>query len=144
MRVEGQPAITLADEAIATLRAEVRSLLGLIDTTRRPEPTGIVPPPRRNPGAVWKLRGQWSVRTISDDDAPGEYVYVTTSQHWDGDFEAFPIEDARALAMSLLAACEWAERGDPPDRRRYPELDEDIVPTGRSFICGPLPSPGVQ
>ena len=139
-----QPAITLADEAITSLRAQVHSLLGLTDTARRPAPAGIIPPGKRNPGAVWKPLAKWSVRTISDDADSGEYIYVTTSQHWGGDFEAMPLEEARVLAMSLLAACEWAEKNEPADRRRYPELDFDhdadaILPTGRMFVCGPMP-----
>jgi len=136
-----RPDITAADESVAALRLQVRSLLGLLDTARPPEPTGIIPPGKRNPGPVWKLRGKWAVRSI--DDAGGEFVYVTTSQHWGGDFEAMSVEDARALAMSLLAACEWTERGEPPMRVRYPELDEDDQPVGHMFVCGELPTPGI-
>lgn len=35
---EPKPAITIADEALTELRAQVRSLLGLIDTGRKPPP----------------------------------------------------------------------------------------------------------
>lgn len=137
MRDAGKPDIALADEAIDGLRSQVRSLLGLIDTARRPEPNGIVPPSARNPGAVWKPAPKWSVRAI-DEDGCDDAVFVSTPQHWGGDFTAVPLDEARALAMSLLAACEWAEKREPADRRRYPELDEDDTPTGRMFICGPM------
>ena len=130
------PAITLADEAVGTLRTQIRSLLGLIDTARRPEPAGVIPPGKPNAGPVWKPLRKWVVRWISEDDCSDENVYITTPLDWGGDFTSLTLDDARALAMSLLAACEWAERGGPATRSKYPVLDDGEVAEGRTFICG--------
>lgn len=129
-------AITIADEALADLRGQIRSLLGLIDTGRKPEPAGVIPPGQRNAGPVWKPAGKWRVRAIDEDAGGGsEAVYITSPTDWDGDYQSLGIDEARALAMSILAACDWAESG-PATKKRYPELDEDDKRSGRTFICG--------
>jgi len=134
---EPKPAITIADEALTELRAQVRSLLGLIDTGRKPPPAGVIPPGKRNAGPVWKPLPKWKVRAIDADcDGGPECVYVTTPYDWEGDYSSLPIDEARALAMSILAACDWAESGPPEQARRYPALDEDDRRSGRTFICG--------
>jgi hypothetical protein len=133
----GQPAITIADEALATLRTQVRSLLGLIDTGRKPGPAGVIPPGKANAGPVWKPAPNWKVRAIDADAGGGpDAVYITTPLDWDGDYRSIGIDDARLLAMSILAACDWAENG-APERKRYAVLEEDDRRSTATFICGP-------
>lgn len=135
MRVAGKPAIVAAPEAIAELRAQVRSLLGLIDTAKPPPPSGVIPPGKPNAGPVWKPAAKWLIRSL-DEEGDG-FVYVTTPLDWAGDYSAMHPDDARALAMALLAASDWAEQGPPAPPRRYPVLTEEDQPVaGRTFICG--------
>jgi hypothetical protein len=133
---EIKPAITIADEALASLRLQVRSLLGLIDTGRKPEPAGIVPPELPNPGPVWKPYRQWRLRVLDEDEGEPKCIFVTTPADMPGDYEAVPVDEARLLAMSILAACDWAENG-APERKRYKLLDGDDRGTAGTFICGP-------
>jgi hypothetical protein len=134
---EARPAITIADEALAELRVQIRALLGLVDTGCKPDPAGVIPPGSRNAGPVWKPAPKWKIRTIDEGAGGGpECVYVTTPADWEGDFQSLTVDEARALAMSLLAACDWAESG-APERKRYKELDEDDRNARRTFICGP-------
>jgi|ERR1022692_360499 hypothetical protein len=125
-----KPVITIADEALVELRKQIRSLVGLIDTARRPNPDGVIPSGKDNAGPVWTPFDKWVIRTLPEADDPSDFIYVTTPLDWEGDYTAMRLEDARALAMSLLAACEWAERGGPSVAGRYPALDEDSRPTG--------------
>lgn len=132
-----QPATVIADESLSTLRAQVRALLGLIDTGRKPDPFGIIPPGKSNAGPVWKPAPQWKVRAIDADAGGGpDVVYITTPADWPGDYQSIAVDDARRFAMSILAACDWAENG-APERKRYAVLDEDDRKSTRTFICGP-------
>lgn len=130
---DGRPDITAADDVIADLRLRIASLLGLIDSGTKPEPHGVIPPEERNAGPVWKPGGKWRIRAVDEDD---DSIYVTTPLDWDGDFSALSLEEGRRLAMAILAACDWAERGGPEHPgKRYRVLDDKDRLTGRTFIC---------
>ena len=122
-------------EALAILRDRILSLASLIDTTVKPDPHGVIRDgPRKGP--VWKPHGKWRVRALDEAESRG-FVYVTTPQDLYGDFEAMPVDEARRLAMTLLAACDWAERGGGEPGRRYRVADdEDRLQGVRTFICG--------
>lgn len=130
-----KPHIAVADEAVASLRTAISGLLDLIDSGCLPDPHGVIPDGERA-GPVWKPGGKWRIRALNDPGSRG-FVYVTTPDAWDGDYEAFPVTDARRLAMTILAACDWAERGGPEEPgRKFRALDDEDRVTGRSFICG--------
>lgn len=64
-----------------------------------------------------------SVRALDKDDPP-RCVYVQGSDfsYYD-DWSAFSPTEARAFAMALLAAADWADDADPLHKRRV-EADE--------------------
>lgn len=135
MSETGSARIDRTPEALAVLRDRILSLASLADTRVKPDPHGVIPDgPRKGP--VWKPHGKWRIRALEDPDAAG-FVYVTTPQDWDGDYEPMSLEEARRLAMSLLAACDWAERGSGEPGRRYRAADDkDRLDGARTFICG--------
>lgn len=112
----------MTEQAIATLRAQIAGLLSQIDTATKPRPTVVTRPPEPNPGAAWQPVKDWTVRTIDDVVEP-RCVYVTCPEHRRsgaaGDFDALTSDEARRLAMALLAAADWADG-----------LAEGVTPTG--------------
>jgi ABC-type nitrate/sulfonate/bicarbonate transport system substrate-binding protein len=96
-------------ELLAGLRREVASLLGLIDTSVKPRPFHIRAAHESNPGPVWRPAEKWTVRCIDPDEGSPISVFVTTPDSWDDDFRAHSPEEARRIAMALLAAADWAD-----------------------------------
>lgn len=96
---------------LAGLRREVAALLGQIDTSVKPRPTYIRRPDQLNPGPVWRPAEKWTVRCIDPDPDPGSpiCVFVTSPDSWEDDFRAHSPEEARRIAMALLAAADWAD-----------------------------------
>ncbi|TYK45196.1 hypothetical protein [Actinomadura decatromicini] len=103
----------MTDETLARLRDQVAGLLSQIDTAAKPRPTVITRAPERNAGAAWHPVKDWTVRTINDELLEPCFVYVTYPEHVrtevSGDFDALTTDDARRLAMALLAAADWAD-----------------------------------
>lgn len=101
------------NEEIARLRDQVAGLLSQIDTAAKPRPTELKRRPSKNPGALWHPVKHWTVRTLDDDLLNPTCVYVTNPEHHRSgcanDFDAVTTDDARRLAMALLAAADWAD-----------------------------------
>lgn len=130
---DSRPAIVIADEALATLRAQVRSLLGCIDTARRPHPASMIPAGRRNPGPAWKPSADWTIRAIDEPGNEGVISVIVPGSY--GDMLALEADEGRAVAMAILAACDWADGTERP-AGSYPVEDEPER-HGHTFICGP-------
>lgn len=127
--------MTAADGlTIAQIRRELAHLVSLADTAERPKPTGINPPDHPMPGHEWRIEQRivtdrasgpptWWVRTVDQADHCGTvYVSSPDAMYPGQDFGAMFPEDARRLAMALLAAADRADhlvRGVPrlEDRR---------------------------
>lgn len=119
---------------IEQLRRELAHLVSLADTAERPKPTTINPPGHPMPGHEWRIEQRivtnrtsgpptWWVRTVDDSETCG-VVYVSSpdAMYPGEDFGCLFPEDARRLAMALLAAADRADhlvRGVPrlEDRR---------------------------
>ncbi|GAA3958182.1 hypothetical protein GCM10023085_45810 [Actinomadura viridis] len=105
--------MSATEQTIATLRAQIAGLLSQIDTTAKPRPTVVTQHPEPSPGAAWHPVRNWTVRTIDDDLVEPRHVYVTCPEHGRSgaaaDFDALTSDDARRLAMALLAAADWAD-----------------------------------
>lgn len=103
----------MTEQTIATLRDQLAGLLSQIDTIPKPRPNVITRPPERHPGAAWLPAKWWTVRTIDDDELGPVCVFVTTPEHHEleapDDFIAVRTDEARRLAMALLAAADWAD-----------------------------------
>ncbi|MFF5261322.1 hypothetical protein ACFY4C_20460 [Actinomadura viridis] len=116
----------MTQSQIAALRAQIAGLLSQIDTAAKPRPTAVTWPPEPSPGATWYPAKSWTVRTIDDDLLAPRFVYVTTPEHFrfeaSRDFDSITTDDARRLAMALLAAADWADglaaEATPLDARR--------------------------
>lgn len=106
--------MTETERLITALRDQLAGLLSQIDTRAKPRPTEIIKPGERNAGAVWRPARQWVVRALNDDVmlAPTS-VYLTTPEHFRSDaaddFDAITTDEARRLAMAILAAADWAD-----------------------------------
>jgi hypothetical protein len=122
----------VTEETIARLRDQVAGLLSMIDTAAKPRPTVITRAPEPNPGAAWHPVKNWTVRALDDDLTIPQCVYVTTPEHvrfsTPNDFDAVTTDDARRLAMALLAAADWADGlaagATPLDGRRAQDGDD--------------------
>lgn len=103
----------MTEETIARLRDQIAGLLSQIDHGTKPRPMVITRPPERNPGAAWHPVKDWTVRALDDDPTSPMCVFVTTPEHvrfsTPNDFDAVTTDDARRLAMALLAAADWAD-----------------------------------
>ncbi|MYZ34344.1 MULTISPECIES: hypothetical protein [unclassified Streptomyces] len=106
---------------LAELRTELRHLIALADSAERPKPTRINPAGHAMPGHEWEINQRvlaknfqtiptWLVRTV-DESEVADAVYVSSPDctHPTDDFIAMPTEDARRLAMALLAAADRAD-----------------------------------
>lgn len=104
---------------LAEVRRELAHLVSLADSSERPKPTRINPPGHPMPGYEWEIQQRtiasyqtvptWLVRTV-DDSETADAVYVSSPDcmYPTDDFIAMPPEDARRLAMALLAAADRA------------------------------------
>jgi hypothetical protein len=103
------------------LRVELRHLVALADTGERPKPTRINPAGHAMAGQEWVVdqriiakdfhgKPTWWVRTVDDAEFE-DAVYVSSPDSWHpgDDFIAMSVEDARRLAMALLAAADRAD-----------------------------------
>lgn len=127
--------MTAADDlTLGQLRRELAHLVSLADSAERPKPTAINPPGHPMPGHEWRIEQRtvsdrhsyptWWVRTVDNPETSGAvYVSSPDAMYPGKDFGAMFPEDARRLAMALLAAADRADhltRGVPrlEDRRR--------------------------
>lgn len=120
-------------ELLAGMRREVAELLAQIDTSAKPRPTYVRASHQTNPGPVWRPADKWTIRCIDEHDLPCS-VYVTSpDQVWDDDFRAHTPEEARRIAMALLAAADYADEQQAQvihlDNRRAVALDQSQEPT---------------
>jgi hypothetical protein len=100
--------------ALAAFRAHLAGLLAQIDQGPELRPDQIVPTGESNPGPRWDPAPRWTIRAIDEPELPEQpHVYVTTPHHhaWEEstDFTAIATDEARAVAMALLAAADWAD-----------------------------------
>lgn len=105
---------------LGQVRRELGHMVALADTAEHPKPTLINPPGHPMPGHEWIIDQRvidrrataptWWVRTV--DNAEGvDAVYVSSpdSMAPGDDFISMLPEDARRLAMAILAAADRAE-----------------------------------
>lgn len=124
----------MTEQTITQLRLQVAGLLSQLDTVEKPRPTSINRSPDPNPGAVWQPAKGWTVRTIDDGVTDSGFVYVTCPEHARSgccsDFDAATTDEARRLAMALLAAADWADGlasgVTPLDGRRLDNPSKEI------------------
>lgn len=131
---DGARQAMLADVPLGEIRAELRELLTLADTSVKPLPDRPIPETHPfAPGWEWRIdyrnhdqvdpaRSFWSV-LVREPDEVSAVVYVHGPDSMPGDYMACPTTEARALAMAILAACDRADAqasGLPnlADRRR--------------------------
>lgn len=103
-----------AQEAAKALRTEVESIARQLAVIAPPaSPDELITKPGLR-GPLWNVndsfvpeyRWPWRVRAI--DDEPGHFVYVHHPRTFDpSDFETMTVDEARRLAMALLAACDY-------------------------------------
>jgi hypothetical protein len=103
----------VTEQTIAVLRDQIAGLLSQIDHGAKPHPTMVMRAGALNPGAAWCPVKNWTVRAFDGDLTSPRSVFVTTPEHvrFDAgrDFDAVTTDDARRLAMALLAAADWAD-----------------------------------
>lgn len=92
------------------LREEAAELLALIDTAQLPPPDRISDSPHL-PGPEWIVRedrDQWRVHATAQE---ADVVFIhTPDAMFITDVLAVRVRDARRIAMSLLAACDWVDK----------------------------------
>jgi hypothetical protein len=105
-------------DAVGAIRDQLAGLLSQIDSSAKPRPDKLNPPDHRLPGPEWHpekrlvrdQRAAWIIRCIDNDPTPPTCIFITSPESvCDTDFSALPTEDARKLAMAILAACDWAD-----------------------------------
>lgn len=131
------------DFTLAEIRTELRHLVALADSAERPKPTAINPAGHIMPGYEWLIEQRtfdgrhpapsWWVRTVDDSEGV-DAVFVSSPDAMDpgGDFIAMFPEDARRLALALLAAADRADHqtvGVPrlEDRRNRPKKGDQVT-----------------
>lgn len=107
-------------DTIGELRRQLRELLAEADTTELPKPDRINPADHAMPGPQWEITtphvhgrrtvlDRWLVRAVSDASlADAVYLSSPDDSHAE-DVRALRVEEARRLAMALLAACDHAD-----------------------------------
>lgn len=124
--------MSAARERLLELRREATEIIGLIDTTDLPKPSrpdGTV----QLRGAMWevgtseKWRRYWTIHALVDEQ---DIVAIHTPDGFPGspgepgDIVALSIEQARHLAMAILAACSWQDsRRTWQDGRQRPTVE---------------------
>ncbi|WP_399559181.1 hypothetical protein OH809_45260 (plasmid) [Streptomyces sp. NBC_00873] len=141
-----QTSATAADDlTLDQLRVELRHLVALADSAERPKPTRINPAGHAMPGYEWEVTQRvlarnfqtvptWLIRTVDEEEcADAVYVSSPDCMFPTEDFIAMPAENARQLAMALLAAADRADHqalGIPrlEDRRtRRPSKGDQVT-----------------
>jgi hypothetical protein len=111
--------MTAVGDPRATIGELRDQLKGLVDSI-----AGYAPPPkpdrfeRRDPQ---KIGPEWGAldRLVRVIDGETGVVFVEGSSYlYEGDMEALTTQEARALAMALLAAADWADGYDPLGQKR--------------------------
>lgn len=125
----------MTEQTIAQLRDQIAGLLSQIDTAAKPRPNVINKPPHSVPGPEWvPVSGRYGTYTLRVSDPDEEPIVPVVHVIWPddqdtGDMDALSSDDARRLAMALLAAADWADGlaagVTPLDRRRadYPSKE---------------------
>lgn len=105
----------MTEQAVALLRDQIAGLLSQIDSAAKPRPDVINRAPHPVPGPEWvPVSGRYGTYTlrVSDPDPHGAVPVVHViwpGDQWSGDMDALRSDDARRLAMALLAAADWAD-----------------------------------
>lgn len=112
------------DLTLGDLRRELRRLVAIADTAERPKPDVINPPEHGMAGHEWRIAQEvvlgvrppmWVVRAVDEPETrDAVYVaqpdpYVTYDWEYQLNFIAMRPQDARRLAMALIAAADRAE-----------------------------------
>jgi hypothetical protein len=115
-------------DEIARLRWQLRALLSELDTANKPRPDVINPAGHAVPGPEWRpVKGLWpyTVRVPDPDlgpPGPPTVHVIWPDAYENGDMMSLRTDQARHLAMALLAAADWADglttRVTPLDRHR--------------------------
>ncbi|TQN30588.1 hypothetical protein FHX37_0470 [Haloactinospora alba] len=107
-------------DTIGDLRRQLRELLAEADTTELPTPDRINPSDHPMPGPQWEITAphmygrraaldRWLVRSLSDASlADAVYLSTPDDSHVE-DVQALRVDEARRVAMALLAACDHAD-----------------------------------
>jgi hypothetical protein len=104
---------------LGQLRAELRELAMLADTSEKPMPDRELPSTHpMGPAREWMVTFRatlafehnrlWSVLARDADDF-ANCIYIHTPDSFDGDYVATHTTEARQLAMAILAACDRAD-----------------------------------
>ena len=103
---------------LGQIRRELAHLVALADTGERPRPTSINPPGHPMPGQEWRIEQRtavevakpptWWIRSVdTPDDCGAVYISTPDGMRPGDDFDCCLVpEDARRLAMALLAAAD--------------------------------------
>lgn len=108
--------------ALNLIGTELRSLIGQVESATIPRPdreeTRV-----GEPGVMWDVGDDWNVQAVKPEDDGRLCVFVSTPGCWGGDVVALNLDDARHLALALLASIAWTERRalpPPPDLLETP------------------------
>lgn len=103
---------------LVELRREAAQLLALIDTSELPEPTERLGTANMR-GPMWVIgnpeRRHWSIHVLNDSEHRDAVFIHSPSDlmgscdELTGDTTSLRIENARRLAMAILAACAWLD-----------------------------------
>jgi hypothetical protein len=99
-------------DSIALIRQQLAGLISQIDTAEKPRPHVINGPDHAVPGPEWRPVKGYTIRAADPDglQPPPDCVHVIwPDAEWSGDMDAMRPDDARRLAMALLAAADWAD-----------------------------------
>lgn len=97
-------------ETIALLRHQLAGLLSLLDTPSKPHPDAVNGADHNVPGPEWRPAKGYTIRVSDPDAGPPVTVHVIwPDAQWSGDMDSIGSQEARRLAMALLAAADWAD-----------------------------------
>lgn len=108
---------TGATQALHELRSHVAELLHQLDTVTPPPPDESEPPGQMktvadtNPVYTWHVHHEhagprWRVHHIDDSE---KFIYLENPRLQPGDLKALPTDEARNLALAILAAADRAD-----------------------------------
>ncbi|MBO4273109.1 hypothetical protein [Microbispora triticiradicis] len=85
-------------------------------TAPLPQPDWINSPESKLPGPLWEPSAanrpgarRWHIRVVDPDDPPA-CVFITPPKVWDDSIYPLEPDEARRVAMALLAAADWADK----------------------------------
>jgi len=105
--------VTFSDLTLTEIRRELLALTAQADlaagNTRHP--STINGPAHPMPGPEWHIPTRsrpWTVRALTNA-ADSDCVFVNTPGHMPDEYTALDTANARAVALALLAACDYAD-----------------------------------